>query len=160
MLDDLSPGLSLRPEDASDEDFLRRLYRSTRSDLASLGADAGPILELQYAAHEAHLHAHHSAANFAIVIRESMPIGRMVWSIGPEEIHLVELALLSGVRGRGIGTALLEALSRAADRAGQSIRLTVRKNNPARALYARMGFAEEGASELDVRMARRPRRYD
>jgi len=158
MLDDLSPVLSLRPEDASDEAFLRKLYRSTRPDLALLGTDAESLLDLQHAAHEAHLRSHHADAQFAVVIRESASIGRMVWSIDREEIHLVELAILSEIRGQGIGTALLEALSSKADRAMQSIRLTVRKNNPARALYARMGFHERDETELDVWMIRSPRR--
>ena len=112
---------------------------------------------MQFSAHEAHLRANHASAQFSIVTRESEPIGRMVLALESAEMHLVDLALVKEVRGQGIGTALLDALTGAADRAGRSIRLTVRKNNPARALYARMGFEERDATELDVWMTRSAR---
>lgn len=55
------------------------------------------------------------------------------------------VALVPEVRGRGIGTALLEALiARARDEGYARISLNAEIPNPARRLYARFGFEEVG----------------
>ena len=51
-----------------------------------------------------------------------------------------EIALLPEAQGRGIGTQLLRGILRAAQRRGLPVRLSVFVNNPAQALYARLGF--------------------
>jgi GNAT superfamily N-acetyltransferase len=54
-------------------------------------------------------------------------------------------AVLPAYRGRGIGTALLEALKREArDRQIKRLSLSVERDNPAAALYARLGFRPFG----------------
>ena len=62
---------------------------------------------------------------------------------GPE-IVLVDVALLPAVRGRGIGTGLLEDLLAEAREAGRPVRLKVVLTNPARRLYERLGFVGLG----------------
>jgi ribosomal protein S18 acetylase RimI-like enzyme len=53
----------------------------------------------------------------------------------------VSAAVLPGQRGRGIGTALLEALEREARNRGiDRLSLSVERENPAVALYQRLGF--------------------
>jgi GNAT superfamily N-acetyltransferase len=53
----------------------------------------------------------------------------------------VSAAVLPAHRGRGIGTALLEALAREArDQQINRLSLSVERDNPAAALYARLGF--------------------
>jgi ribosomal protein S18 acetylase RimI-like enzyme len=53
----------------------------------------------------------------------------------------VSAAVLPGHRGRGIGTALLGALEREArDRGIDRLSLSVERDNPAVALYERLGF--------------------
>lgn len=52
-----------------------------------------------------------------------------------------EIALLPEAQGRGIGTQLIRDILRAAQqRRGVPVRLSVFVNNPAKALYARLGF--------------------
>lgn len=66
------------------------------------------------------------------------------------ELHIVEAA-----RGRGFGGWVLQELnSWAAQRHLPLLRLTVFKNNPARQLYLRHGFKEEGHDECFIRMQR------
>lgn len=66
------------------------------------------------------------------------------------ELHIVEAA-----RGRGIGSWVLQELDTwAARRHLPLLRLTVFKTNPARQLYERHGFNEEGQDECFVRMQR------
>jgi ribosomal protein S18 acetylase RimI-like enzyme len=62
-----------------------------------------------------------------------------------------EIALLPEVQGRGIGTRLIRDILQAAQRRGFPVRLSVFASNPARALYARLGF--EVVRIEDPRMA-------
>lgn len=60
--------------------------------------------------------------------------------IGVERVH----------RGRGVGTAMLDALIRHAAEAGlDRLSLAVNTNNPARRLYQRMGFVDDRADGDD-----------
>ena len=69
----------------------------------------------------------------------------MLFTGGPEA-DVLTLAVRPGCWGRGIGTALLQALlDEAASRQCKQIFLEVREDNPrARGLYLRHGFAEIG----------------
>lgn len=72
-----------------------------------------------------------------------------------QALFLRELHLLPEHRGRGVGTWVLEELaSWAALRQLPRMRLMVFKSNPARALYRRHGFVEQGEDECFVRMER------
>ncbi|WP_374629312.1 GNAT family N-acetyltransferase [Frankia sp. AgPm24] len=51
-----------------------------------------------------------------------------------------EIALLPDAQGRGIGSHLLRGILRAAQRRDVPVRLSVFVNNPAQALYIRLGF--------------------
>ena len=63
------------------------------------------------------------------------------------------IAVAEQVRGRGIGTSLLEDLARAAAAAGfERLSLSVEATNPARALYERVGYREHSVDERGVRM--------
>ncbi len=60
----------------------------------------------------------------------------------PEEWHLLDIAVSPGLRGRGIGSALLRAFVTEAGQAGRPVLLEVRTcNSAAIALYEREGFA-------------------
>lgn len=60
-----------------------------------------------------------------------------------EEIPELSIAATPECRGRGVGTALLEALVDAAKRDGQpALSLSVERDNPALRLYERAGFRQ------------------
>lgn len=70
-------------------------------------------------------------------------------------LYIRELHINESVRGRGIGTWVLRELDTwAQQRRLPLLRLTVFRSNPARALYLREGFVEQGADECFVRMQR------
>jgi ribosomal protein S18 acetylase RimI-like enzyme len=52
----------------------------------------------------------------------------------------MDIALLPGLRGRGIGSSLLAELIEESERSGSSITLHVEADNPAVRLYQRLGF--------------------
>lgn len=57
---------------------------------------------------------------------------------------LDEIALIAGLRNRGLGGQLVDRLMRAAHAAGLPLRLSVLDVNPARRLYERLGFRVTG----------------
>jgi [ribosomal protein S18]-alanine N-acetyltransferase len=63
-----------------------------------------------------------------------------------EQAHINNLAVLPELRGRGLGTQLLEAITQEAARLGASmLTLEVRhSNDAARRLYERAGFYQDG----------------
>jgi hypothetical protein len=95
-------------------------------------------------------------ARFEIVEHAQEPIGRIVIAATADAIRLVDIALLPGWRGRGIGTGLIGDVLAAADR---PVRLVVRHGSRARALYDRLGFEMVTTDEIEARMewtAQRP----
>lgn len=68
-------------------------------------------------------------------------------------LYIRELHIVESARGQGIGACVLRELDAwAKQRRLQWLRLTVFKSNPARALYLREGFVEQGEDECFVRM--------
>jgi [ribosomal protein S18]-alanine N-acetyltransferase len=67
------------------------------------------------------------------------------WRVA-EQIHINNLAVLPELRGRGLGTQLIEAIIAEAAYLGASmLTLEVRQSNlPARRLYERAGFYQDG----------------
>lgn len=77
---------------------------------------------------------------YAVVEEDGRPVG-YVCVIHERECDFVEeIALLPEAQGRGIGTRLLLDVLEAARQRGVPVRLSVFLSNPARALYARLGF--------------------
>lgn len=70
------------------------------------------------------------------VLREEKEMSRLVASGTPELV----IAVLPDFRGQGIGTQLLNHLLVAVRGVYPAIMLSVRRSNPARSLYERMGF--------------------
>jgi ribosomal protein S18 acetylase RimI-like enzyme len=58
----------------------------------------------------------------------------------PAEIHVVDIVISPGHRGRGIGTRLMTGLMSEAQRAQRPVRLQVLKNTRAVGFYHRLGF--------------------
>ena len=147
--------LRLRAEHPDDEAFRLKLFRETHGGvLAGLDpALVDTLLAQQFAGQTMTYRARYPDARRDIVEDAAgAPIGRMVVDQTSEAITLVDIALLADHRGRGIGTRLVRDLIDEAQAAGVPVRLSVRVDNPARRLYARLGFVEVGASDVDVAM--------
>ncbi|HAV35433.1 MAG TPA: GNAT family N-acetyltransferase, partial [Massilia sp.] len=61
---------------------------------------------------------------------------------GAAEIRVIDIALLAQYRGQGIGTTLLRSLLDEARRGARRVTIHVEENNPALALYLRLGFTQ------------------
>jgi len=79
---------------------------------------------------------HPLGAAWIRILREEKKMSRLVASGTPELV----IAVLPDSRGQGIGTQLLNHLLEAASQVYPAVMLSVRRSNPARSLYERMGF--------------------
>jgi ribosomal protein S18 acetylase RimI-like enzyme len=148
------PSLSLRPADATDRPFLLRLYASTREpELEASGLPReqwGAFAAHQFAAQSRHYESYEDTS-YDIVLVDGEPAGRLIVARWPEELRVVDIALLPEYRSRGIGGTLMRTLIAEADERGVKTSIHVERFNPAQRLYARLGFqavAEAGGVYL------------
>lgn len=146
---------SIKP---GDEPFLYRVYAGTRQEeLAPVPwteAQKEAFLRMQFAAQHQHYQEHYQDATFSVILSDGLPAGRLYVARWPEEIRIVDIALLPEHRNAGIGTSLLEALISESECAGKPLSVHVERFNPALRLYERLGFekvADKGVYFLMVR---------
>lgn len=110
------------------------------------------LLQQQYDARHRGYRAEFPKADFHIVERGGVPIGRFYVQRGRREHLLVDIAILPEHAGQGVGGALLDLLLADASRAGVVATLRVDHFNPAKRLYLRKGFVEVEDLGLDALM--------
>lgn len=146
LTDSMVAGLRRRPQVPDDLPFLAELMSSAREwERQAFPGDAqtwAALMAHQAAAQDAHYRAHYRDACFEILMDEEggRPVGRLALAPMADEIRVMDIALVPALRGQGRGTALLQAVMAAAAQAGVAVRLHVEQFNPARRLYARLGF--------------------
>jgi ribosomal protein S18 acetylase RimI-like enzyme len=149
------PSLSYvrRPEAPDDTPFLFRLFYDARAEHFTVIGEPlrERLLRQQFAAQSAGYRARYPNAAYDIVEAEGASIGRIVADTDDERLLLVDIALVSTWRGRGIGTALIGDLCAAARATNLPLRLSAhRANDAALRLYRRLGFAPLSVSPLEV----------
>lgn len=154
-------GYRLRYAGDADIPRLRELYADTRAeemagvpwpDVARQG-----FLDQQFALQHQHYLIEYAAADFLVLERAGQVLGRY-YLLRADDAHLiVDISLMAGERGQGIGRALIEHSQREAAALGRGMRLHVSTANPrAQRLYAALGFAVIGGTDTHHRMAWRP----
>jgi ribosomal protein S18 acetylase RimI-like enzyme len=153
----VAPAVALRPVEPSDERFLAALYASTRERELALvpwtDEQRAAFVWSQFQAQSAH-YAGYEGAAYSVVEVDGEPAGRLYLARWPEEVRVVDIALLPAFRGRGIGTRLLRDVL--AQAGGRRVTIHVERDNPARRLYERLGFAPvpgEGGPVYDLLQA-------
>ena len=148
--------VSLRPARTDDEDFLRRVYASTRTDeLEVTGWDEATkesFLHQQFRAQHDHYVSNYEDAFYDVILVDGEPAGRLYVAHWPEEIRVMDISLLPAFRGRGIGGHLLTAVLEEASQSQKPVTIHVEHANRARALYDRLGFEEVDAGDVYVKM--------
>jgi ribosomal protein S18 acetylase RimI-like enzyme len=136
--------IGLRDAQPSDEAHLLAVYGSTREDeLATTdwdGARKREFVEQQFRAQDLYYRANYANATYQVILVDGRPAGRLYVARWPDEVRIMDIALLTPFRRRGVGRKLLADLQREA--AGQNKRLSihVERFNPALGLYANLGF--------------------
>ena len=150
--------VSFRTIDAADLGFLGAVYARTRAEeMARVDWDdeqKAAFLEMQFSAQHRYYQENYTDTDFLIVLLENRSIGRFYISRWPEEIRIVDLALLPEYRNAGIGTHLLTSVLEEAAAAGKPVRIHVEGFNPALSLYRRLGFVQIGEHGVYLLMER------
>jgi ribosomal protein S18 acetylase RimI-like enzyme len=138
-----APMITLRPVTAEDEAFLQAVYASTREHELALvpwSRDQKDVfLGQQFAAQAEHYETYEDAS-FDVVELDGVPVGRLYVARWPDQIRVMDVALLPEHRAAGIGTALLRDLLAEGAESGKPVSIHVERQNPARRLYERLGF--------------------
>lgn len=144
--------VTLRPTSVADQDFLLRVYASTRAtELALTGWDESTcdlFVRMQFNAQTTHYRQQWPASDHSVIEVRSQGathrVGRLWVDRRADAIHVLDIALLPGWCSFGIGTACLERLMSEGAQGGQALTIHVEQGNPARRLYDRLGFQPVG----------------
>lgn len=143
--------IQLRRITEADLPVLYRIYASTRAEEMALVPDwteeqKTAFLTQQFMAQHQYYQKFYENAEFYIIEYNSEPIGRFYihWTYSPQEVRIVDIALLPGFRGKGIGTNIFENIFEKATSLGKAVTIHVEYNNPALKLYKRLGFRKIG----------------
>lgn len=127
-----------------DFDFVESLYLSTRDEELALSdwpeVQKHSFLIQQHRAQHHHYQTYYPEAERLIVERGGEAIGRLFVDPWTHELRIVDISLIPAARGKGIGEAVLRDVIEWAAAAGKGVSIHVEKFNPARRLYARLGF--------------------
>jgi GNAT superfamily N-acetyltransferase len=150
--------ISLRPVGPEDTEFLKRVYASTRAEELAMtpwsDEQKTAFVEMQFRAQDQDYHANYPDAAYDVILRDGAPAGRLYVRRGPDEIGILDIALLPEHRGTGIGGALLQQLIAEADATGKRLQIYVEKFNRAQTLYRRLGFVEAEDTGVYWRMVK------
>jgi ribosomal protein S18 acetylase RimI-like enzyme len=143
--------LMLRPVDVGDEEFIYQVYASTREAEMALvdwtAEQKAAFLRMQVNAQTDHYKNYYPHAEYYVIQREGILMGRLIVDRSKDPLLLMDIALLPEYRNAGIGTVLIKNLMAEAAGKNWSVSLHVEVFNPAMKLYDRLGFvkiAEQG----------------
>jgi GNAT superfamily N-acetyltransferase len=146
----------LRPMGEQDKGFSFQVYASTRADEMALVGWANEqkqaFLWMQFNAQRTHYQTHYPKAEYSIIQRNGIDIGRLIVERSKDPLILMDIALLPEYRGMGIGTTLIKDLMAEAAGKGWSVSLHVEFFNPAFNLYTRLGFVKIAEQDVYYKM--------
>ncbi len=154
------PELTLRPMTDSDMPFLLEVYAAARAEeLAQVPwseAEKRAFLISQFNAQHHHYQTYYKTASFDIIEQNGQPIGRLYVDRWPNEIRIVDIALMPHCRNQGLGSHLLNQIQAEARTVGKTVSIHVEKYNPAYRLYTRLGFDKIGETGVYDLLAWKP----
>lgn len=118
-------------------------YDSVRSHFAVLNLpekDLNVLLEHQYKAQTTDYKKNYLQASNDLILYKGEVAGRLIISLEDNDLHLIDIVVLSKYRNQKIGTEVLKYLFAESRRLKLPIRFYVEKSNPAFNLYKRLGF--------------------
>jgi ribosomal protein S18 acetylase RimI-like enzyme len=150
--------VTLRPATDADYAFMRGLYASAREEEMERfpldDAQKKAFLDQQFAAQFAHYGIHYPTCERNIVEQDGVPVGRFWVDEWHDQIRIVDIALVPGCRGAGIGSRLLQQLLDRARATNKPVTIHVEAFNPALRLYQRLGFEQVDTNGVYLLMRR------
>ncbi|PUA26618.1 MAG: hypothetical protein B0W54_23025 [Cellvibrio sp. 79] len=137
-------GLGLRAVQLQDQAFMETLFFSTRDYLYQMPVPKSQVdflIKQQFMMQQASYLASFPAAETFIIELHSQPVGKIILNNTSESLHVIDIALLNAMRGKGFGSAILRALKKVAAQQSLPLRLAVdQQNTRAKKLYLALGF--------------------
>ena len=136
--------VTLRPVQDSDDEFLLKVYGSTREqELAQVPwtpEQKQQFVRMQWEAQKNHYAAQHPHATHEIICLESGAAGRLYLDRSGEKFHILDITLLPEHRNHGAGSFLLDRIMAQAKEEGKPVTIYVETFNPSLRLFQRLGF--------------------
>ncbi|WP_421800260.1 GNAT family N-acetyltransferase [Haliscomenobacter sp.] len=130
---------------------LFEIYASTRAEELALVPDwpeeqKMAFLSQQFVAQHQYYQEFYQGAELQVIELDQEVVGRLYvhWSYSPQEVRIMDVALLPAYRGQGIGSQLIKAVQKKGAEMGKTVTIHVEYNNPALQLYQRLGFQKIG----------------
>lgn len=131
--------LTLRTERAEDAQFLKALFIACSS---LVGLVPPEMIEFQAQVQRSSHNQAYPGAMHRVVEAGDLPIGRIMIDWSQTATHLVDIAVLPEARQTRAGRMMLLSWIEVAESAGLRATLEVLANNPAAAIYRKLGFVE------------------
>ena len=151
---------SLCPMQAADQAFSYQVYASTRlEEMAVLDwslEQKEAFLRMQFEAQIRSYQLQFPQARYEVILLDDVPAGRLITDRTPEEVLLIDIALLPAFRGRGTGSEIVRRLQAEATQTDRIVRLHVEAFNPAMHLYERLGFVKTADQGIYQEMSWQP----
>ena len=139
-------GLQCRPMTEGDLPFLFGLYAATRAEEVAVTGWPPEVqvqfLRQQFEAQHHHYTTYYPDAERLVVEQAGSPIGRLYFEEWPSQFRIIDITMVPEARGQGYGSALIAEIFRRARTLSKTVSIHVEKNNPAMALYRRLGFSK------------------
>ena len=152
--------VTLRQICDGDGEQLFAIYAATRTEeLAQVGWDDAQkerFLRMQFDAQRTFHEREYPGAEFQIILVTGEIAGRLYVHRREREIRIMDIALLPGFRGRGIGTGLLNDILAEGERTARPVTIHVESFNPALQLYERLGFSKISSNGVYHLLKRKP----
>lgn len=95
---------------------------------------------MQFNAQHKYYQENYTGSKFDIILNNNVPVGRLYVARWEKEIRIIDIALLSKYRRKGIGSMLLKDIMAEAAKIGKTVSIHVEHYNPALGLYEGLGF--------------------
>jgi RimJ/RimL family protein N-acetyltransferase len=152
--------INFRKINDDDFPFLRKLYRSTREDELSLSnmteEEKQKFIDFQFNAQHTYYKSAYASAELKIILLNNSPVGRLYLWRTENQIRIMDISLLPGFCGKGIGTKILKSLIRESEESQKKLNIHVEYYNPALKLYKRLGFQKTDDTGVYYFMERTP----
>lgn len=153
-------GIDLEPATPTDQPFMYATFASTRTEELTVTGwsdeQKEQFLRSQFEAQRISYLREIPDAEYSVIRRRTVAVGRLIVERTPTEVHIVDIALLAEFRRQGIGSVLMARLFDEAEATGKTVRLFVEKFNPALRWYERMRFQVIRTGPIYLEMVWRP----
>lgn len=157
----LSTAIRMRPSCPEDEPLLCELFAADkRAEFAFSQVSAAQLetlIEMQYRGRKlSYAEQYPGAENSILLDEDGTASGRLLVDHGANCWRIVDIAVLTGHRGKGLATMALKDCQWRCAEAGAKLELRVAPMNAARRLYERLGFRVTREDQAAVEMVWEP----